>query len=151
MLIQERFTVKAPIDRVWDYVTDPVKFSSSVPGCESLQVTGERTYLAVVKSRVGPITVTFKFDTKITELDQARHHMKAVGAGKDIGMAGMFKHESVVDLVQVSPQETEVNYRSEIGIVGRLATFGDRIMQTKAKDIGEKFAQSVREKLEAKN
>ncbi|MFC1872822.1 hypothetical protein ACFLYV_03795 [Chloroflexota bacterium] len=41
----------------------------------------------------------------------------------------------------------EVSYRSDVTIVGRLATFGDRIMRAKAKDVEKQFTQALQEKL----
>lgn len=147
MLIEEKFVLKAPIAKVWAFLIDPAKLGTCVPGCEKLEVTGERTYTSVIKSKVGPISVQFKFDTTLTEVESPKH-LKAVGAGKDTSMAGNFSHETVVDLVEISPGQVEVHYRSNVGIVGRLATFGDRIMRAKAKEMGEKLVKSLKENIE---
>jgi carbon monoxide dehydrogenase subunit G len=35
-----------------------------------------------------------------------------------------------------------------VSIVGKLATFGDRILKAKAKEVGKEFADAVKKKLE---
>jgi hypothetical protein len=43
----------------------------------------------------------------------------------------------------LSKDETEVSYRSEVSVVGRLATFGDRVLRHKASEIGKEFADHI--------
>ena len=52
-----------------------------------------------------------------------------------------------MDLREVSGGEVEVSYSSNVSLVGKLSTFGDRIMRAKAKDVGEKFTQALQDKL----
>ncbi len=149
MLIDEKFTVKAPLQKVWDFLLDPEKIGSCVPGCEKIEITEKNTYLSIVKVKVGPISAKFKFTTTLTDIQPPRH-VKAVGGGADIDKKGIFNQESTLDLKEVSPGEIEVSYRSEVKVGGMLATFGDLIMRAKSKELGEKFAQSVKQKVEGK-
>lgn len=147
MLIQEKFTVKAPIREVWQFIVDPEQIGHCVPGCEKIEKVDARTYVAIVGAGVGPIKVRFKFTTHLTQIDELRHiHMEAKGA--DLGMAGSFTQASDVDLREVSEKETEVSYSSNVTVVGRLALFGDRIMRAQAKKIGDQFIKSLKEKIE---
>ncbi len=146
MLIEEKFTVKAPIQKVWDFLIDPQNLGLCVPGCEKMEVIDEKTYLCVVGAKVGPISAKFEFTTVLTEVDPPRH-LKSVGRGKELDKKGTFRQESVVDLKEISPEEVEVSYRVDVTIVGKLATFGDRVMRAKAKEIGEEFAQSFNKRL----
>lgn len=146
MLMEGKFTLKAPIQEVWDFLLKPETLASCVPGLEEIELIDERTYNSVVKQKVGPISVRFRFTTTLTEVDPPTH-LKAVGKGADIGKAGIFTQETTVDLKELSGGEVEVSYRSNVTIVGRLATFGDRIMRAKAKDVGDKFTRALQDKL----
>lgn len=146
MKLEGRFTVKAPIDKVWDTLLNPETLAVCIPGCEKMEAVDDKTYDSVVKAKVGPIGVTFKFTTNLVELDRPRR-MKAKGSGEEVHKAGTFNHEMVVDLKELSKGETEVTYSTNINIVGRLATFGDRIMRAKAKQLEGEFTEALREKL----
>jgi len=148
MIIEGKFTLNAPIQKVWDFLLKPETLASCVPGAEEIELVDEKTYNSVVKQKVGPISVRFKFTTTLTEIDPPTH-LKAVGQGADLSKAGTFAQESTVDLKEVAEGEVEVSYRSSVNIVGRLATFGDRIMRAKAKGIEEQFTKALREKLES--
>jgi hypothetical protein len=148
MLIEGKFTLKAPIQEVWDFLLKPETLASCIPGTEKMEAIDDKTYESVVKQKVGPISVRFKFTTTLTELDPPRH-LKAVGRGADIGKAGTFTHEMVVNLTQISKDEVEVSYSANVNIVGRLATFGERIMRAKAKTVGEELTRNLQEKLKS--
>jgi len=149
MLMEGKFTLKAPIQEVWDFLLKPETLASCIPGAEKMEAIDDKTYESVVKQKVGPISVKFKFTTKITEVDPPRH-LKAVGQGADIAKAGTFSQETTVDLTEISKNEVEVSYSSNVSLVGRLATFGERIMRAKAKSVGEEFTRNLQEKLKSR-
>ncbi len=146
MLIEGKFTIKTQIQKAWDNLLNPETLASCIPGCEKLEAIDEKTFDCIVKQKVGPITVRLKFLTTLTEIDPPTH-LKAVGKGADMSKAGTFTQETVVDLKEVSGGEVEVSYRSDVRIVGRLATFGDRIMRAKARDVEKQFTQALNERL----
>lgn len=146
MLIEGKFTLKAPIQEVWNSLLDPVTLASCIPGTEKMEVIDDKTYESVVRQKVGPISVKLKFTTTLTEVEPPRY-IKAVGRGADITKAGTFTQETKVNLTEVSNDEVEVSYSSNISLVGRLATFGERIMRAKAKSVGEEFTKNLQEKL----
>jgi carbon monoxide dehydrogenase subunit G len=149
MLIEGQFTLQAPIQEVWDFLLDPETLASCVPGAEKMEAIDDKTYESVVKQKVGPISVKFKFTTTLTEMDPPRR-LKAVGRGADIGKAGIFTQETTVNLTEVSEDSVEISYSSNVSLVGRLATFGERIMRAKAKQVGEEFTKNLEERLRSR-
>jgi carbon monoxide dehydrogenase subunit G len=141
--------VKAPIQTVWDFIVDPGKLGSCIPGLEKVEQIDDSTYEATVKIKVGPIEARFKFTIGITEMDPPKH-LKATAQGADIGLSkgGSFNMETELNLKEISQNETELSYRMVINIIGRFATFGERIIRAKTKEIGLKFMQTVQEKIE---
>jgi carbon monoxide dehydrogenase subunit G len=149
MRIEGQFTIEAPIQTVWDSLLDPQTLGSCVPGAEKMDVIGENTYESVVKQRVGPFKVTLKFTTKLTEV-RPPNYIKAEGRGADITKLGNFSTEMEVNLNETSPNNVEVAYVADVSLVGKLATFGERIMRAKAKEVGDKFTENLRDRLKPK-
>ena len=58
MLIEGKFALKAPIQKVWDHILEPETLGSCMPGAEKVAKIEDITYDAVVKQKVGPIKVT---------------------------------------------------------------------------------------------
>jgi carbon monoxide dehydrogenase subunit G len=149
MLIQGRFTLKAPVQKVWDFLLEPGTMASCIPGVEKVEAIDDKTYECIVKQSVGPISVRLKFTVVLTEVDPPKY-IKAVSRGEAIGKMGTFTSDVVVNSTEISKDEVEVSYQTNVNIVGRLATFGERIMRAKAKSVGEEFTKNLQEKLKTR-
>jgi carbon monoxide dehydrogenase subunit G len=149
MLIEGKFTLQAPIQEVWDTLFDMRVLASCVPGAEKIEPIDDKTYDAVVKQKVGPVTVRLKFTTTLTEVDPPRH-VAGIGKGEDMGKLGTFTHRMAVDLTETSKDSVEVSYSTNVSMVGRLATFGERIMRAKTKEIGDEMTRNLQEALKSR-
>ena len=148
MLMEGKFILVSPIQKVWDNLLDPDTLLSCIPGAEKINRIDEKTYDCLIKQKVGPISVKFKFKSTITKSEPPKH-LEVEGEGEDIGKAGHVMQKSVVDLREISENEVEVSYRSDVTIVGKLAMFGDRIMKAKAKKVEEEFTLALQERLKS--
>jgi carbon monoxide dehydrogenase subunit G len=146
MQMEGKFTLKAPIQKLWDTLLDPETLLSCIPGAEKIERIDEKTFDCVVKQKVGPISVKFKFKSILSKVEPPTH-IEVDGEGEDIGKAGHFVQKSVVDLRETSGGEVEISYRTDATIVGKLAMFGDRIMRAKAKKVEEEFTKALQERL----
>jgi carbon monoxide dehydrogenase subunit G len=147
MIIEGNFKLKAHIQKVWDTVLLPDTLAACIPGAEKIVAVDDKTYDCLVKQSVGPISVKLQFQVKLIEVNPP-NHVKAYGTGEALGKMGTFTVELIVDLTQAG-EEVEVAYKTDVNIVGKLATFGERIMRAKAKTIGEEFTKNLQTKLMA--
>lgn len=147
MLVEEKFSVNVPVREVWDFLLEPKNIGSCIPGCEKIEAINEKDFLSTVKVKVGPISVKFNFKTTIEEIVPFTY-IRTVGGGEDSDKKGHFRQKTAIHFNKISDNVTEILYRSEVVVVGRLATFGERIMRAKAKELGREFADSVKDKLE---
>jgi len=148
MKIEGTFTMKAPIQKVWDFLMEPGTLASCIPGAEKMEAVDDTTWEGIVKQRVGPIGVKINFTQTLSEI-QPPKHLKAVGRGAAMGGAGTFTQETIVDLKEIAGGEVEIAYSSNVSMVGRLATFGERIMRAKVNKVGAEFTQNLQKKLES--
>jgi carbon monoxide dehydrogenase subunit G len=147
MLVKETFRVKAPIQRVWQFLIDPEKIGSCIPGCEKIEISGGNAYTCTITIKLPIISITVESTTTISEITPP-HHLKSVTEGKyDIGN-GSFRQESIFDLKELSDGEVEVSYSADTKLVGGLAGFGETIMNSMAKGMVEQFTKNIRSKLE---
>jgi carbon monoxide dehydrogenase subunit G len=133
---------------VWDFLLAPGTLASCIPGAEKMEPVDDKTWEGVVKQKVGPIGIKLSFTQSLTEVDPPKH-IKAVGRGSAAGGAGTFSQETIVDLKELAGGEVEVAYSSNVSLVGRLATFGERIMRAKVDKVGKEFIQNLQNKLES--
>jgi carbon monoxide dehydrogenase subunit G len=146
MLIEGKFTMKAPIQEVWDFLLQPGTIVSCIPGAEKMVAIDDKTWEGIIKDKVGIISVKLNFTQTFADVEPPRH-LKAVGRGSALGGLGTFTQESIVDLTEVGKDEVEVSYKSTVSLVGRLATFGERIMRAKVDSTSAEFTNNLQKKL----
>jgi carbon monoxide dehydrogenase subunit G len=147
MLIEETFSVKSPVQKIWDALLDPEIVGPCIPGCEKVEPINDKEYDSIIKAKVGLIAVRFKVRTVIEEIVPNKL-IRTVGKGRELRNLGQFNQKTRINFKKLSETETEISYQSEVSIVGKLATFGDRILKAKAKEVGKQFADAVKKRLE---
>ncbi len=146
MIIEGGFTVKAPIDKLFDFLMKPETVMTCIPGTESVKIIDDNSFECIVKQRVGIISVKLKFVTKVVKVEKP-NHAEFEGEGEDMTKLGHFKQKTSLNLKEIAPGEVEFNYSVDVAIVGKLAMFGDRVMKQKAKDTEKAFTKNLQEKL----
>ena len=150
-VFEERFTVAAPVDVVWAFLTDPRRVGACVPGATAVEVVDDRTFRLALAVKVGFLGTTQDVEVRITEAEAPRR-LVSVGRGEDRRLGSQVDVRSTVELMPLGPGETpeatEVRYRSEVKVLGRLGTIGDAVMKLKAKELGGEFAARIRAAIE---
>ncbi len=146
MIIEGKFTLKGNIEEVWESLLSPTTLASCIPGARKIEARDGASYECVMEQRVGPIAARFNVAVTLTEIDRPAH-LRALGRGEEMARMGSFTQDSVINLQQVSETEVEIAYSSNVSVVGRLATFGERIMRAKAQQVGEEFTRNLHERL----
>lgn len=146
MLIEGKFTLKAPIQKAWDFLLEPGTLVSCIPGAEKMVAIDDKTWEGIIKQKVGPISVKLQFKQTFADVEPPKH-LKALGRGSALGGLGTFTQETIVDLTEVAKDEVEVAYKSNVSLVGRLSTFGERIMRAKVDSTGAEFTNNLQKKL----
>jgi carbon monoxide dehydrogenase subunit G len=149
MLIEEKFTVNAPREKVWAFLMDPKSLAPCVPGCEKVKAVDDRTFLATVKVKIAFVSLAFNMKVQITEMSPPAH-LETSAAGEESSMTSNIKARSVLDLTSLPDGGTEVSYRSEVSLFGKLGTMGQSVVKGKAKQVGKEFAEAVKKRLESK-
>ena len=148
MIIEESFVVDAPLNHVWECLRDPAFVAPCVPGCQDVEVIGEGCYRAAIKVGIGPIKTVFKLDIQVTE-EKPPGFAAIETHGQEGTNASRLMAKSELNLSASGRGATNVHYKSDVQIVGRLAKFGLGIMKKKAAALGAEFAENFRAAAEA--
>lgn len=128
MKIEGAYTIAAPRDDVWEALNDPDVLSKTIPGGQELEKTGENEYRAKMKIRVGPVQGLFNGNVKLTDLKPPEsYHMVVDGRGAP----GFVKGEGGLRL-EADGDKTILHYEGDAQVGGRLASVGQRLMDTSA-------------------
>ena len=143
MIIEEEFSVDAPLEHVWACIRDPAFVAPCVPGCQDVEDIGGGAYRAAVKVGIGPIKTVFKLDIEVLE-ETPPNFARVETRGQENTNASRLTAKSELTLTASGDDTTRVHYKSDVQVVGRLAKFGLGIMKKKAKTLGAEFAENFR-------
>jgi carbon monoxide dehydrogenase subunit G len=138
--------VAAPQQKVWDALNDPEMLKACVPGCESIEPTGENAYQVLMVARVGPVSAKFK--GKLTLSDVHPPQSYAIAFEGQGGAAGFAKGGAKVSL---SPEGsgTKLAYDVKASVGGKLAQIGSRLVDAAAKKVADDFFRNFNQKVAA--
>ncbi len=135
MKLSGSYEFDATPEKVWQTLTDPTSLSACIPGCEKLEAVGDDEYKATVTISMGPIRS--KFDATVKMLDQKPYESyRLIVEGN--GPSGFVRGESLVTL-SGDNRKTTVNVESDSSSGGLLARVGQRMMESFAKSMMDRF------------
>jgi carbon monoxide dehydrogenase subunit G len=130
--------------QTWDALNDPEILKACVPGCDSIEKTGDNEYLVLMVARVGPVSAKFKGKLALSDLDPPNSYSIAFeGQG---GAAGFGKGSAQVRLAPEG-DGTRLAYSVKASVGGKLAQIGSRLVDAAAKKIANDFFQAFNDKV----
>lgn len=130
------YTIPAPREKVWDALNDPEVLAACIPGCQELNKDSDTELSATVKSKVGPVSATFKGKVTLSEIDPPNGY-KISGEGTG-GVAGFAKGGAEVKLADADGGTT-LTYVATAQVGGKLAQIGSRLIDSTAKKMANEF------------
>jgi carbon monoxide dehydrogenase subunit G len=131
MKVAGDYTFDGPQSLVWDTLLDPEVLASVLPGCEKLDLVGENEYEGALKIKIGPVQGQFMGKVKLEDIQAPDSYTMQVDGR---GAPGFVKATGNLKLAASGPQ-TVVNYEGDAQVGGRLASVGQRLVESSAKAI----------------
>jgi carbon monoxide dehydrogenase subunit G len=147
VIIEGRFTVEAPRDRVWAAIWDIPTLASWVPGCTSAERVDDTTYRAHLEQQVGFLKASFDVLLSVVETEPPAR-IRLHGEGEDRRLRSNVGVDTEVTLDEDGPA-TVFRYRHDLSVFGRLGALGFPIIQRKAREIEAEFARRASASLAA--
>jgi 2-furoyl-CoA dehydrogenase large subunit len=131
--------VEVPPQQVWDSLLDPESLRAVIPGCESLESTGENAYRVLARVGIGPVRGRFTTDARFIDL-QPPHSMTMVVEAS--GPLGASRGAGEVRLV-AEGEGTRVHYSYGVDLSGRIAAVGSRMLDGAARVLIGAFFEAL--------
>lgn len=139
------YRIAAARDKVWEGLNDPETLKASIPGCESLEKTGDDAFTAKVVAKVGPVKAKFSGDVKLSNINPPESYTIS-GEGKG-GAAGFAKGGADVKLADDGDGGTILTYTAKADVGGKLAQLGSRLIDGTSKKMADEFFSNFREQV----
>ena len=147
--INKTFQVERPISEVWNFLSDPTKIVTCVPGAKLTEKIDDQNFKGTVTMKIGPVVTSFNGQIKLVRLDEATHTMEIHGKGVDTKGKGSADMMLTGTLADNGDQTTEVTNNMELSITGKLAQFGSRMIVDVSDHVFKQFLSNFRNQLQA--
>jgi carbon monoxide dehydrogenase subunit G len=142
MIFNGKIDLDVSSQKAWDFLIDINKFSACLPGIDAIKQIDDKTFDGVISATVGPISGKFSFRSTIVE-SRPPEQMVVRTEGTDSVTKSTVNADMTMDLLRVAPNKTELDYRADVTIKGRLAILGDMVLRATATLILQEFARRL--------
>jgi carbon monoxide dehydrogenase subunit G len=140
---------KIPVsqEKTWQALNDLEVLKACIPGCESIEPSGENEYDVVLTAKVGPVSARFKGKLKLADMNPPdSYNLAFEGQG---GVAGFARGSAQVNLTPAGGNNTRLGYAVKANVGGKLAQIGSRLIDGAAKKLAEQFFSAFNKRVTA--
>ncbi len=131
---------------VWNGLLNPEVLAATMPGCERLELVGENQYEGDLNIKVGPVQGLFKGKIDLEDITPpSGYTMKVDGRGAP----GFVKASASVVLTEEG-DKTKLSYDGDAQVGGRIASVGQRLLDSSAKAIVKQSLEGLNATLTAR-
>ena len=147
MKLKGEYIFNGPREKVWELVRDPEVLATALPGTQSLNQVSENEYEGKMHVRVGPVAGVFS--GRVVASDEVPPESYTLSVeGK--GAPGFAKGTGHVQLMDQGDGTTLMKYEGEMQIGGRIASVGQRLMDSASKSMIRQGLEALNKALEAR-
>lgn len=147
MKIEGDYLFDGPREAVWEIVRDPDILATALPGTQSLEQISENEYQGEMQVRIGPVGGLFSGRVVISdEVPPESLTMTVEGKGKP----GFVKGTGAIQLSPHEDGKTLMHYQGDMEVGGRLASVGQRMMDSVSKSLLKQGLDSINQALHAR-
>ena len=130
MKLDGEYIFDGPREDVWEIVRDPEVLATALPGTQSLEQVSENQYEGVMNVRIGPVGGVFTGQVLISD-EEPPEKLTMTVEGK--GSPGFVKGSGHVNLIDPGDSTTLMKYDGDLQFGGRIASVGQRLLDTASK------------------
>ncbi|MEM7275152.1 MAG: SRPBCC family protein, partial [Actinomycetota bacterium] len=146
MELTNEFVIDRNVEETWKILNDLEFIAPCMPGAQLTEIEGDE-YRGLVKIKVGPITANYKGKASFVEQDAVNKVAKLKAEGRD-PRQGNANAMVTANMAAIGDGQTNVSIHTDLGLSGKIASFGRGAIEDVSKKILGQFTENLREKLE---
>jgi carbon monoxide dehydrogenase subunit G len=147
MKLVGEFVFDGSREEVWELVRDPEVLATALPGTQSLDKISDSEYAGKMNVRVGPLSGVFSGKVVVSDEVPPESYTLAV---EGRGGPGFAQGTGQVQLVDQGDGTTLMTYQGEVQVGGKLASVGQRMLETVSKSMTRQGLVTLNKALQAR-
>jgi uncharacterized protein len=124
MDISGSYTLNAPREQVWDALLDPDLLKRAIPGCESLEQTGDNQYALRLNVDVAGVKGAYQGTMRVLDAQKPESYRVVVDGA---GARGILHSDGVLRLSANDAGATDIHYSGQAQLGGPVASIGAQV------------------------
>jgi len=146
--ITEKFEANVPIGVVWEFVMDPTRIVTCMPGAKLMEEVSDTTFIGQVTVKLGAITAKYKGEVIYVSVEEDSYSIRLTGQGREAG-GGTAKGTVDIRLTELEDGQTETVIEAKVDLTGKVMQMGGRMIKGVSAQLFKQFAASAQQQLEA--
>lgn len=146
MELTNEFVIDRTVEETWKILNDLEFIAPCMPGAQLTEIEGDE-YRGLVKIKVGPITANYKGKASFIEQDVENKVARLKAEGRD-PRQGNANAMVTATMKAIGDSQTNVEIHTDLGLSGKIASFGRGAIEDVSKKILGQFTDNLRDKLE---
>jgi carbon monoxide dehydrogenase subunit G len=146
MILRNEFTVASDVATVWAWMLDLERVAACVPGARIEGVSSPNGYLGAIRVRIGPMTVDYRGEALLSEVDDEARTAIIILKGREAGGQGSVR-ATVNNRLEATAKGTQVVTETDLQITGPQALFGKGVLEDVGGRILEEFSRRLEERI----
>jgi carbon monoxide dehydrogenase subunit G len=147
MKLDGEYLFNGPREEVWKLVRDPDVLSTALPGTQKLNKLSDQEYEGAMNIHIGPMTGVFSGKLLVSD-EVPPESCTLTVEGK--GAAGFGKGTGHVQLLEQPEGKTLMKYTGDLTVGGKLASTGQRMIETVSKSMVRQGLEALDKALQAR-
>ncbi len=148
MLIENSFTVPAPVDFLWDYLLDVERIAPCMPGAELTEVVDASNWKGKLNMKFGPVSMSFAGSVTMESRDDVEHRVVLAAKGTEAKGKGA-ANAKVTSWLEPGEGETTVHMQADITLSGAAAQLSRGLLPEISKKLTQQFADCLQSSMTA--
>jgi len=147
MKLEGEYLFNGPREEVWKLVRDPDVLATALPGTQSLNKISDTEFEGVMHLKIGPMAGDFS-GRLVVSAEVPPESCTLTVDGK--GAVGFAKGTGHVQLIDQDDGKTLVKYTGDLTVGGKLASTGQRMIDTVSKSMVRQGLEALDKALQAR-
>lgn len=130
------YLIPASRREVWDTLQQAEALKDCIAGCESMTLTDDAKYVAVVRAKLGPVRARFTLNIEMVDVNEPSSYALEVQASG--GAAGFGKGRAEIELAE-NDGATMLHYVVKGSVGGKLSQIGARLIHVATRKVADDF------------
>jgi carbon monoxide dehydrogenase subunit G len=143
MEFDSEFTVKAPIDEVYDALLDLERVTPAMPGAQVLEKIDDDHYKVAIKVKMGPVSMTYRGDVTVVEKDPEAHRAVLDVKAREARGQGSATAKVTMSLEPEGDDAARGTMKAQVQLSGKAAAMSRGVIDDVSKRLVTTFAENL--------